>query len=177
MDERGALTQLRSAIARGTHEELVALLRDRPWPAHSLQLIGEGLLDAARADTGSADDLARDCISELGARDWDGDQELVDDSPQRWVTARTPMLRPLTVDLEELSMILEGDPLHGGGRIDPLTGQVGPQSAVEYGVEVGEIDEDKDGPDRWLWVDSEGSRRGYRDMECFIADLDRPRRR
>lgn len=98
-------------------------------------------------------------------------------SPQRWVTARTPMLRPLTVDLEELSMILEGDPLHGGGRIDPLTGQVWPQSAAEYGVEVGEIDEDKGGPDRWLWVDSEGSRRGYRDMECFIADLDRPRRR
>ena len=52
------------------------------------------------------------------------------------------MLRPLPVDLEELSMILEGDPVHGGGRIDLRTGEVWPQSAIEYAQEEGEIDED-----------------------------------
>ncbi len=62
-------------------------------------------------------------------------------------------------------MILEGDPVHGGGRIDLRTGEVWPQSAIEYAEEVGEIDEDDD-PDRWLWVHCEGSHDGYRDMEC-----------
>jgi hypothetical protein len=56
------------------------------------------------------------------------------------------------MDLEELSMILEGDPGHGGARIDLHTGEVWPQSAIEYVEEVGEIDEDDDHPDRWLWV-------------------------
>ena len=35
-------------------------------------------------------------------------------------------------------------------------------------------DEDFDDPDRWLWVECEGSRAGYRDMEWFIADLEDP---
>ena len=84
------------------------------------------------------------------------------------------MLRPLPVDLEELAMILEGDPVQGGGRIDLRTGEVWPQSALEYAEEVGEIDEDDDDPERWLWVHCEGSRDGYRDMEWFIDDLDDP---
>ena len=71
-------------------------------------------------------------------------------------------------------MALEGDPAEGGGRIDLRTGEVWPQPAIEYGIESGEEDEDFDDPDRWLWVDSEGSRAGYRDMEWFIADLEDP---
>ncbi len=74
---------------------------------------------------------------------------------------------------EDLSMILEGDPVHGGGRIDLRTGEVWPQSAIEYAEEAGEIDEaDADDSDRWLWVHCEGSRDGYRDMVWFIEDLD-----
>jgi hypothetical protein len=84
----------------------------------------------------------------------------------------TPMLRPLPVDLEELAMILEGDPVHGGGRIDLRSGEVWPRSAIEYAEEVGEIDKDDDDPDRWLRVHCEGSHDGYRDMEWFIEDLD-----
>lgn len=34
------------------------------------------------------------------------------------------------------------------------------------------MDEDDDDAERWLWVDCEGSRDGYRDMERFIEDLD-----
>jgi hypothetical protein len=43
-----------------------------------------------------------------------------------------------------------------------------PQSAIEYAEETEEDDDDE----RWLWVECEGSREGYRDMELFIATLD-----
>jgi Uncharacterised protein family (UPF0158) len=84
-------------------------------------------------------------------------------------------LRPLTVDLEELATVLEGDPVYGGGRIDLRNGEVWPNAAIEYAEESGELDSEEDGdPQRWLWVDSTGSRSGYRDMEQFIADIDDP---
>ncbi len=172
MDDREALTQLRSVMARGDHAELVTVLRRQPWPAHSLQLIGDGLLDAVRAGADGAVGLARDCVTDLGERDWEGDRELADALSAVIGDGPTPVLRPLPVDLEELAMILEGDPVQGGGRVDLRTGEVWPQSAIEYAEEAGEIGEDDDDPDRWLWVHCEGSRPGYRDMEWFIADLD-----
>ncbi len=146
MDDREALTHLRSVIARRDHPGLVAALSQPSWPADSLQLIGDGVL---------------------------GDQELAEVLNGALGAGPTPMLRPLPVDLEELSMILEGDPVHGGGRIDLRTGEVWPQSAIEYAEDVGEIDEeDDDDADRWLWVHCEGSRDGFRDMEWFIENLD-----
>lgn len=71
-------------------------------------------------------------------------------------------------------MVLEGDPVQGGGQIDRRTGEVWPQSAIEYAEELGEINEDDDDPERWLWVHCEGSHDGYRDMEWFIDDLEDP---
>lgn len=172
MDDREALTQLRSMVVRCDHAELVAALRHQPWPGHSLQLIGDGLLAAVwdRAD-GSAD-LAHACVTALRERDWDGDLELADALDAALGSGPTPILRPMPVDLEELAMILEGDPVHGGGRIDLRTGEVWPQSAIEYAEEVGDIDEADDDPIRWLWVHCEGSHQAYRDMERFIEDLD-----
>jgi hypothetical protein len=41
-----------------------------------------------------------------------------------------PDLRPLSVDLDELASILEGDPMHRGGRVDLETGGVWPTPAV-----------------------------------------------
>ena len=41
------------------------------------------------------------------------------------------MLRPVPVDLEERASVLEGDPAHGGGRVDLRTGEVWPQFVVE----------------------------------------------
>ena len=35
-----------------------------------------------------------------------------------------------------------------------------------------ETEEDDDDDERWLWVECEGSREGYRDMELFIAAFD-----
>lgn len=172
MDEREGLTRLRSLVYQGDGPGLVTVLSDEPWPADSLQLIGDGLLAAVSAGVDGAAEPARRCVDMLGERSWEGDSELAVALASALGDVPTPMLRPLPVDLEELAMILEGDPVHGGGRIDLRTGEVWPQSAIEYAEEVGEIDEDDDDPERWLWVHCEGSRDGYRDMEWFIENLD-----
>jgi hypothetical protein len=173
VDDREALTHLRALMVGGDHEGLVAALSQAPWPTNSLQLIGDGVLEAVRDGIDGVASLAHQCISALEERRWTGDQELAELLNAALGVGPTPMLRPLPVDLEELSMVLEGDPIHGGGRIDLRTGEVWPQSAIEYGQEVGEIDEaDDDDPDRWLWVHCEGSHDGYRDMEWFIDDLE-----
>ena len=80
-----------------------------------------------------------------------------------------PLLRPLSVDLEELAGVLEGDPVTGGGRIDLRTGDLWSQPALEHAEETGDIDDDEE---RWLWVECEGSREGSRDMGVFIAAVD-----
>jgi hypothetical protein len=151
---------------------LVAALRQEPWPAHSLQLIGDGLRAAVRAEVGGSLELAVACVDALGERSWTGDRELVESLQAALGVGPAPMLRPLPVDLEDLSMILEGDPVHGGGRVELATGEVWPQSALDYAEEIGEADEADDDPDRWLWVDCEGSGSAYRDMVWFIEDLD-----
>lgn len=168
------LTHLRSLVYRGDAAGLVAAL-GQEWPADSLQLIGDGLRAAVADGADGAVDLALTCVEALRERGWDGDRELAETLDAALGNGPTPMLRPLPVDLEELAMILEGDPVHGGGRIDLTTGEVWPQSALEYAEEVGEIEEDDDDPDRWLWVHCEGSRSGYRDMVWFSDELDDPR--
>lgn len=168
------MTELRSLVVRGDHAGLVATLSQLPSPVDSLQLIGDGLLTAVCEGTEGSADLAQECVNALRQRRWAGDEQLAQVLDAALGNGPTPMLRPLPVDLEELSMVLEGDPVHGGGRIDLRTGEVWPQSAIEYAEEVGEIDEDGDDPERWLWVECEGSHDGYRDMESFIDDLDDP---
>ncbi len=151
---------------------MVHLLASRPWPEHCLQLAGDGLRIALGQHVPGAKDLARACVTMLRARGWDGDDELADALQAQLGTGPTRILKPLAVDLEQLAMVLEGDPLHGGGRIDLISGEVWPQAALDYAAEVGEITENDDDPARWLPVDCEGSRPGYRDMEAFIASLD-----
>jgi hypothetical protein len=49
---------------------------------------------------------------------------------------------------------------------------VWPQAAIDYAHEIGEETEDENGDsDRWLWVECEGSRGGFHDMEAFTAIL------
>ena len=113
----------------------------------------------------------------LRQRDWAGDDELADQLDAKLGSGPAPMLRPLPVDLDELADILEGDPLHGGGRIDLTTGEVWAQAAIEYALETGEQNEDSaEDPERWLAVYNEGSREGYRDMRLFIASVEDPAR-
>ena len=170
-EERG---RLRGAVYRGDGAEIVRLLTSRPWPVDALQLIGDGLVIAVGQDVEGASPLAAECVDALQARGWAGDEELAEVLQARLGSAPTRLLRPLSIDLEELAMALEGDPVEGGGQIDLRSGEVWPQSVIEYEIESGEEDKDFDDPDRWLWVHSEGSRAGYRDMEWFIDDLEDP---
>jgi hypothetical protein len=167
--------QLRGALARGDGVALVQFLISKPWPEHSLQLIGDGLLVALGHGVQEASKPAGECVAALRERDWEGDDELADSLEARLGTAPIRLLRPLAVDLDELAMVLEGDPAYGGGRIDLRTGEVWPNPASEYAEESGELDPDEDDDQhRWLWVDCEGSRPGYRDMEWFISDISDP---
>ena len=173
MGDRESLTRLRSIVVRGDHAELVTVLRHEPWPDDSLQLIGDGLLAAVRDSADGSADLARRCVTALRERQWRGDQELAEVLEAGLGVGPTPLLRPLPVDVEELAMILEGDPVFGGGRIDLRTGEVWPRSAIEYAEETGELaEEDDEDTDRWLSVDCEGSHDSYQDMVWFIKDLD-----
>ena len=57
--------------------------------------------------------------------------------------AEAPALRDLPIDLDELSLALEGDPLLTGGRIDLRTGdvhQIGPLYESDCLDELGELD-------------------------------------
>jgi len=163
-------------VYRGDGPAVVGLVGGSPSPADSLQLIGDGLLAALVQQVPGAAAAAAACSEALRARDWEGDPELADQLGTA-VTGGTSRLRPLAVDLEELADVLEGDPADGGGRVSLETGEVWHASAIEYAREMGEEDEDEsDDPERWLWVESEGSRAGYRDMERFIETVADPGR-
>ena len=165
-------TQLRGATARADSPVLVELLTSRPWPKDALQLIGDAVLVVVAGGASEAAVLARRCVGALGERDWEGDAELAAALAAARNDGPTPMLRPVPVDLEELASVLEGDPLHGGGRIDLHTGEVWPRFVFDDVIDDEEEEEEDDS--RWLWVDPQGSREGYRDMELFIDTVDDP---
>jgi hypothetical protein len=176
MDSRERLRQLRAAVAASDGRALVAHIGRKGLSEHSLQLIGDGLLAALAQGIDGAEQQAARCIDALRERGWVGDDDLADQLASALGEGPTPMLRPLAVPLDDLAILLEGDPLSGGGRIDLTTGEVWHRAAIEYAQEVGEVDPDDVDPDRWLYVECEGSRSGYRDMEWFIGTVDDPHR-
>ncbi len=177
MDAAGAndaTTRLRGAVHGGDGQTIVALLAASS-PDQALQLAGDGLTVALGQHTPGAPALAAGCADALRERGWPGDDDLADQLDGHRGAGPTPILRPVPINLEELSDVLEGDPRCGGGRIDLDTGQVWPDEAVEAVRELGEDDPaEDDDPDRWLVVECRGSRDGYRDMETFIATLTDP---
>ena len=174
MDGRDWMTRLRGAAYRRDGAAVVALARDEGRPAGVLQLLGDGLAVALAQRVDGARRLVVDCASALRERGWAGDAELADQLDALAGAGPTPMLRPLAVDLEQLADILEGDPGSTGGAVDLRTGEVWPQSTIEYASEGGDDLEapDFDDSERCLWVSSEGSGDGYRDMVLFIDTLD-----
>lgn len=176
MSQRERLREFRAAVFTADGEALVSLLRAGPWPGHALQLIGDGLLAALAQNIGGARELAERCVTDLRERDWVGDEDLVDALSASLGAGPAPLLRSLPVDLDQLVDVLEGDAVAGGGRIDLHTGEVWPEAVFEYGLESEDEGEDEnlDDGDRWLWVVSEGSRAGYRDMELFVAGVAEP---
>lgn len=179
MDSKEQLIALRAAVYRRDGAAVVHLLGGVDVGAAEvpLQLVGDGLIAALMERVDRAPELARNLVIALRQRGWEGDDELADQLDALLGSGPTPMLRALPVDLEELAGILEGDPLTAGGRIDLRTGEVWPQVAIDYVQETGEEDEDAaEDSERWLLVDGEGSREGYRDMELFIASVEQPDR-
>lgn len=162
---------LRGATYRRDDRAVVELLSDRPLDPDRLQLAGDGIRAAVAAGEPGADQLASDCAEALRRRGWSGDDLLADHLDALVGRGPAALLRPLAVSLDELSEILEGDPLNGGGRIDRHTGEVWYRAQIDYAVEMGEEDPDEGDSDRWLWVQCVGSRDGYRDMEDFIANM------
>jgi hypothetical protein len=171
---------IRAASLSVQNADIVSLLGPDPAFDHSLQTIGDALLLALNASGGStrsgdtptqATRLAQQCAEALRRRDWRGDVELADQLDRATGTGVTPMLRALPVDLEELSTVLEGDPVYGGGYIELSTGQVWTQSAIDDGVLDDDEQESFDDQENWLFVNCTGSRDGYRDMAAFIETV------
>ncbi len=177
MEPRQERGELRGAVHRNDIAALVTELNKDAWPPHALQLVGDGVLIALRARADGVVEAARRCVAALRDRDWDGDAELAQSIDALLGSGATPLLHPLPIDLDELAGVLEGDVLNGGGRIDLRTGEVWPQVAIEYAEEVGQFDEDDlEDEERWLWVECEGSRAAYADMEQFIEGVGDPDR-
>jgi hypothetical protein len=167
--DKNTIGELRGAVFRGDGS-VVDLVRGR-LTDDTLQLAGDGLLEAVAHGVAGAAELALQCAASLRERAGKGDDELADQLQAAMGQGATPLLRPVPVDLEELASLLEGDPLRwGGGRIDLKTGECWPRS-LEYDDVDEDVDEDED---RWLYVECVGSHDAYRDMELFIATVDDP---
>jgi uncharacterized protein UPF0158 len=171
VDRQERTRRLRAAVDGKDGNAVVEILRTAsdspPW-----QLAGDGVAVALAQKVDGARQLAGDAAVALRERGWIGDAELADQLDELAGSGPTPLLRPLTVDLEMVSEILEGDPLTTGGTLDLQTGQVWPRSIVEYAGEEGaDVDApDFDDVDRFCWVDGD-SRDGYRDMVEFIGSV------
>lgn len=165
--------ELRAAVYGADPNALVDALNQPAWPDYALQLVGEAVLAAAQQRGPDVEAAARRCVEALRERDWEGDDDLAAQIDAALGWGPELALQPIPINLEDLAGILEGDPAWGGGRIHLRTGEVWPQSVLEYGdLDLDPDDEDDlDDPEVWLHVHSEGSRAGYRDMERFIANL------
>jgi Uncharacterised protein family (UPF0158) len=163
---------LRAAACRGDGAAVVTVLAgDGRGLLQSMpQLAGDGLLCALDQQLPAAQQLVDELVAVLRNRDWDGDAELADQLDPASSDPSPVSLRPLPVDLEQLSAVLEGDPRDGGGRVDLTTGEAWPEIAFDDDDE----DEDDDETQRWLWVGGDGSRASYRDMAEFITTIHDP---
>ncbi len=160
-----AVAELRGAVARRDGAAVLAALEGRRL-ADVLQLAGDGVVAAREQGVPGADALASRCAAELRARDLPGDVELADTLEGR----SDPALRALPVDLDELTSVLEGDPLRGGGRIDLVTGEIWHHSPYYDGIDH---DDDVDDEERWLWVEAR-SRDSWWDMSEFAQTVADP---
>lgn len=165
-DERRVL---RSAVYRRDGEAIVAELAGVDLN-RSLQVAGSALLIPLEQDTAGVRVLAEQCAAALRGRGWEGDEELASELDVAMGMAEPTPLTDLVVDLEALSELLESGDFEGGA-VNLHTGEVWRSLPWEFS-ELDEGGPDLDDPDEWLLVSGNGSRKGYRDMEWFIAMLD-----
>lgn len=75
----------------------------------AFQVAGDQLLFVLAEDVPGAADMARQCAQVLRERDWDGDPELAEQIEAALGQGPVPALRPLPVNLADLSDLLEAD--------------------------------------------------------------------
>ena len=173
VEARELRSALRGARYRADGPAVVSLADEVLQRADVLQLLGDGLLAAVDQRAEGAREAGTACAATLRQRGWDGDDLLADHIEASSARDDNAELTPMAVDLEELANILEGDPAYGGGRIDRRTGEVWPQPAIDYAVEMGDEDEsESQSSDRWLRVECLGSVESYRDMKFFIGTVE-----
>lgn len=166
---------LRGAVRTGDGPAVLAALAAGPY-LDAPQLLGEQLKVALARGLTGLEPAIHALIDALRERDETGDAELADDLAALIGAGPTPLLRPLPVELDELTEVLEGDPTMTGGRIDLATGDVIPESSM-FDSGLDEDEEDLDDPERWLYVPSEGSRDGFDDMVDFLDTVADPAER
>jgi hypothetical protein len=163
--------ELSAATARGDAPRIVVLLESTDVSA-LLQSAGHAVLVVAATGAAISSDVARRLAGQLDERGWDGDAELAALLRADPVGA-APGKRALSVELDEVADLLQGDPeLSYGGYIDLETGVTWPSSVLDDGGEdVPNPDAD---PDRYLFVPNDGSRDAWQDMSDFtqtVGDL------
>jgi Uncharacterised protein family (UPF0158) len=174
---------LRGAVYTADGRAAMTAIDRRP-DLDTLQYVGDGLRLALAQGVTGAKARAGKHIALLRNRDLDGDEDLAIELEAMLGLAQAPALCDLPVDLDDLSLALEGDPLLTGGRIDLRTGdvqQIGPLYESDFFDEISEPDggeadwandlEDGEADDRWLRFDSLGSRPGFRDMTEFLETV------
>ena len=174
---------LRGAVYTADGRAAMTAIERRP-DLDTLQYAGDGLLLAlVQGVTGTARRAAPH-IAVLRNRDLDGDEDLAIELEAMLGLTQVPALRDLPIDLDDLSLALEGDPLLTGGRLNLRTGdvqQIGPLYESDFFDEIGETadgeadwaDDGEVGDDgnRWLRFDSLGSGPGFRDMAEFLETV------
>ncbi len=144
-----------------------ALAEDLPTDA--LQQVGDALLAVSELAGNDLSGVVDRLVEQLRERRWDGDDELVDALDRVAGRGASP-LRPLPVELDDV-----GDALrqHAGSAnyVDLQTGTVWLQSMTDFGVDDN-LDVDFEDETRWLFLEGEGSRDAYRDLERFIATVE-----
>jgi hypothetical protein len=180
-----AFRDLRGALYTGDGHAAMAAIERGP-DLDTVQYTGDSLLLALAHGVTGAARRAREHLAALRDQDLDGDEDLAIELEAMLGLAQGPALRDLPVDLDDLSLALEGDPLLTGGRLDLRTGevqQIGPPYETDFLDEIGEPDrgeadwaddlEDGRPGDRWRRFDSLGSRSGFRDiveLQDTVAD-------
>ena len=163
------LPELRKALATADMGRFLAVLIGCDVD-DTLQQVGAGIPMALEQRRQEAEPVALSVINRLTQRGCAGDQVLAEDLLASLRHEALPG-RIIPVDLDLLSIILEGDPdLSAGGYLDLQTGQVYDGASTDPMI-VGQdeaIDVDKE-PDRWLRLNQTDSGKRWQDMAAFAA--------
>lgn len=161
--------RLRVAAASGDVAGIVAALAGHDI-SEVLQRAGSAVQAALRVDPERVSSLAISLVQRLEVRNLPGDEELAQDLLAALRNESAPG-KPLPVDLEVLSGLIEGDPAtNEGGFLDLQTGEVIPAFMTDEAMVGADAALDVEAePDRWLQVFCEGSRAGWEDMASYVG--------